>query len=340
MTQYCTTEIILYDEHVYEGGAWKVAYADFVTAMMAFFLLLWLLNSVTAEEKEELVAYFDPSNPIVSSVNSGAGGVMGGLTMTPEGAMAENKQPIIQINRPTPTPAGVKSNRKAGEKGKTKEEQKQEAIERAKNAMRKAEERKFKEAERKLKKEIAQDPALKGLLKNLKIDMTPEGLRIQILDQDGDPMFPSGSAKMFEKTKLLMGKVADAIKDTPNQLSIRGHTDSVPFGRGGDYTNWNLSSDRALESRNVLIDAGIPEDRVNDVSGRAATDPFLPDDPENAQNRRISIILLKEELTNPEAFSEEADASSDDYMVDEPEPALPVKPIGTFQRTPGAVEFP
>ncbi len=329
----------------HHGGAWKVAYADFVTAMMAFFLLLWLLNVSTDEELNAISDYFSPTDPRISQATSGAGGVLGGLAMAPEGAQATNKQTLTSP-QPTGTSGLTKDN--------TEKNKEQKAVEKAKEEMRKAEEEKFKETEKKLKEAIESDPELKDLAKNLMIDMTPEGLRIQIVDQDGEPMFASGSARMFEKTKALMTKVAEIIKKTPNELSIRGHTDSVPYGKGADYTNWELSSDRANATRRVLKESGIEEERLNNVVGKADTEHLFPDEPNDARNRRISVILLKEELTNPD-FEEEAKAVAEEKGYDlefeeESETTAPDQgqgsggtpqiPIGTFRRTPGAVEFP
>mgnify|MGYP000238769397 CR=1 FL=1 len=323
----------------HHGGAWKVAYADFVTAMMAFFLLLWLLNVTTDEEKNAISNYFDPTHPQVSDSLSGAGGVMGGLSMTPEGSMATNVQNIVNEN-PDAAPNARKKNEKSSPKEKAKEK--------AKEILRKKEDEKFKKAEDAIKQAIQESPELAELAKNLMVDMTPEGLRIQIVDQEGKPMFASGSARMYEKTKTLMTKIATIVKSTPNDISVRGHTDSVPYGAGADYTNWELSSDRANASRRVILDAGIPMERVNNVVGKADTDHLLPDDPNNAQNRRISIILLKEELTNPDFDAKANSLAEDEGFYDDLEeeyedsdediPEMP--PIGTFRKTPGSVEFP
>lgn len=314
----------------HHGGAWKVAYADFVTAMMAFFLLLWLLNVTTDEQKNAISNYFDPTHPKVSKDTSGAGGVMGGLSMSPQGAMATNVQ---NITMPQPTKP-TQPTKQMDPKNKN--------VEKAKQQMRKQEEKRFKTAEQMIKQAIQEDPELAALAKNLIVDMTPEGLRIQIVDQDGEPMFPSGSARMYDKTKRLMQKVGKIIKTLPNDISIRGHTDSIPYGSGANYTNWELSSDRANDSRRVLLDSGIPQKRINNVMGKADTEPLMPKDPTSAQNRRISIILLKEELTNPDYEKKAAAAASE--FADEPNDGSsappPQVPIGTFRKTPGQVEFP
>jgi len=325
----------------HHGGAWKVAYADFVTAMMAFFLLLWLLNVSTDEELNAISNYFDPTHPKVSQDNSGAGGVMGGLSMSPQGSMATNVQTITS-SRPTGTVLNNRSTVKSADGA----DKKNKAIEKAKEIMRRQEQKKFDEAKKAIEQAIQESPELKALAKNLMIDMTPEGLRIQIVDQEGEPMFASGSARMFEKTEKLLTKVAEIVSDLPNELSIRGHTDSVPYGPGSTYTNWELSSDRANSTRRVMLNADIPPERVNNVVGKADTEPLIAENPADPRNRRMSIILLKEELTNPE-YNEDAEAIAEEqgFMSEEDTESMGdggsmQVPVGTFRKTPGNVEFP
>lgn len=302
------------------AGAWKVAYADFVTAMMAFFLLMWLLNVVTQEQKDALSDYFNPSHPMISSTQSGAGGVLGGLTMSPEGAMASQKNSVIP---PQPT-----QQRKRGAEVKSKLQQAKE----------KAEEERFKKAEEKIKKAIQENPELAKLAQNIIIDITPEGLRIQIVDQEGESMFPSGSAEMFEKTRFLLSQITDAILDMPNEISIRGHTDATRYKDGAKYTNWELSADRANASRRVIEESGMPADRVHNVMGRADTEPLIIDDPLDPRNRRITMILLKENITNPYPPSEDEEGLVEGEEMPYEEPA-PIQQ-NPFRQTPGKIEFP
>lgn len=306
------------------GGAWKVAYADFVTAMMAFFLLLWLLNVTTDEQKNAISNYFDPTHPKVSSAESGAGGVLGGLTMSPQGAMSSTMNPLVPQQQNKETSRGKDSKSKVA---KAREE---------------AEKKRFKSAEEKLKQAIKENPKLAALAKNLLIDMTPEGLRIQIVDQDGESMFPSGSAKMYDKTKDLLLAITDIILSMPNELSVRGHTDATRYSEGATYTNWELSSDRANASRRVMMGGGITLDRLNNVMGKAETEPLIAENPLDARNRRITIILLKEELTNPETEETGDEQGEEDLGDGEDTGDYPPKmpPIGTFRKTPGKVEFP
>ncbi len=274
----------------HHGGAWKVAYADFVTAMMAFFLLLWLLSVTTDEQKALISAYFAPADPRIAQTLSGAGGVMGGMTVSPEGAMTEDRTPIVaQQEEPA---EGV---------GKTEgEQQEQISEERLKKELERLDTQSFKETEEKLKQAIETVPELKELSQNLLIDMTPEGLRIQIVDQEGKPMFELGSAKPLPQAERLLRLISSVIKDLPNKVSIRGHTDSKPYGKDAAYTNWELSSDRANASRRVMLQGDItgklPVERVENVQGKADREPLVISDPQAAKNRRISIILLKQSL--------------------------------------------
>lgn len=298
----------------HHGGAWKVAYADFVTAMMAFFLLLWLLNVTSEEQKKGIADYFDP-NPRIASVESGANGMLGGLAMSKEGAMVENQQAMSpQQHNPALRP---------GQDPITDEKLKEE--------VRKREEANFKKAEEALQKEMDSTAELKDLKKNVVMDMTPEGLRIQIVDQEGKPMFPSGSAEMYERTKSLLEKVAGVIRKMPNEISVRGHTDSVPYSKSGGYGNWELSADRANSSRRVLVQAGFPDKRVNNVLGKADKDHMLADKPNDERNRRISIILLREELVTQVGANMSTEAVKEQNRV---------RKDPLYHRSSGSVDFP
>ena len=290
----------------HHGGAWKVAYADFVTAMMAFFLLLWLLNVTTKEQKEGIADYFNPA-PKIAVSQSGSDGLLGGLSVSQEGAMVTDVQTMAPV---TQTDMSDKQ---------FEEEQK------------KREEANFKKAENAIKDAMKEDAEMQELAKSLKMDMTPEGLRIQIVDQDGKPMFPSGSSAMYERTQKLLAKVSEVIRKMPNEISVRGHTDGVPYSKGNDYTNWELSADRANASRRVLVGSGFPEARVNNVVGKADTDHLIGDKPNDAQNRRISIILLREELVTQVGANRSTKAVQEQERVQK-------DPL--YKRSSGSVDFP
>jgi chemotaxis protein MotB len=163
----------------------------------------------------------------------------------------------------------------------------------AKNAAER-EERQFSAAEFALRQAIQDIPELKSLAENLIVDRTPEGLRIQLVDQDKLSMFTSGSSDMAEPAKKLMALVSQVVQRLPNKVSLSGHTDATPFARTGNYGNWELSTDRANASRRALLAAGLPPDRIAKVVGVADRDPLITDHPTSPQNRRISIVLLKD----------------------------------------------
>lgn len=297
----------------HHGGAWKVAYADFVTAMMAFFLLLWLLNVTTKEQKEGIANFFDPTPKIATTV-SGANGMLGGLTVSKEGAMATDVQQLAEHQEESPSMQNQSI---------TDEQFEEET--------KKREEENFKKAEKAIQEAMKENPELQELEKNLRMDMTPEGLRIQIVDSEGKPMFPSGSAQMYERTEKLIEKVAEVIRKMPNEISVRGHTDSVPYSKGNAYTNWELSADRANASRRVLVRAGVPDAKINNVLGKADKDHLIANKPNDAQNRRISIILLRQELVT------QVGANRSTKAVQEQERAQK-DPL--YRRSSGSVDFP
>lgn len=271
----------------HHGGAWKVAYADFVTAMMAFFLLLWLLNVSTKEQLDGIADYFTPTSASIAT--SGAGGVMGGLNMTVEGSLTNDKKMTATTeNKPSDVEESskdIETNKDSKKKVSEDDYQKLKAQE---------EEKQFEQATNEIKQAIQDDASLKELAKNLIVDMTPEGLRIQIVDQQGKSMFPVGSTKMYDETKKLIAKVSTIINKLPQKISVRGHTDSLAYGDSATYDNWNLSADRANASRQALVEGGLDPKRIANVAGKADTEHLFPNDPASPQNRRISIILLRE----------------------------------------------
>jgi chemotaxis protein MotB len=289
----------------HHGGAWKVAYADFVTAMMAFFLLLWLLNVTTDVQKRGIADYFEPT--ITSKSNSGAGGVLGGLTVGSPGSET------VPLSQPNFTPAQTALRQPAdgddGDDGgsagtdpdqsdsagatKPNDQKKLTDTEFQKQAAER-EEKRFDDAKKALEDAVNGSPELQALAKNLMIDETPEGLRIQLVDQDKTPMFPLGSADMLDSAKKLMAMVAKVMLKLPNKVSITGHTDSTQYALGAKYTNWELSADRANATRREFQNDGVPDDRLSRVVGMADQDPVDKSDPSDPQNRRISIVLLRQ----------------------------------------------
>jgi chemotaxis protein MotB len=272
--------------HGHHGGAWKVAYADFVTAMMAFFLLMWLINTTDPEQKRGIAEYFAPAS--VSATTSGSGGILGGTSLGDDGAKSSGSMSVITELAPeappdAPQEAGQNSNLAAASEEELRDEiARREAAE-------------FASAAASLRQAMQSMPELAELSKQLIIDQTPEGLRIQIVDQEGRSMFDQNSARPNPRAQLLLRAVAKVIVQLPNRISITGHTSAVAgSSRASAPGDWQLSSQRADASRLILQAAGVDPDRVYSVTGKAGSDPLYPDDPSLAGNRRISIVLLRE----------------------------------------------
>ncbi len=281
----------------HHGGAWKVAYADFVTAMMAFFLLLWLLNVTTDEQKSGIADYFAPTT--VSFSRSGSGGVMGGLSMSKEGAKADGAAPtvVVELAKPTEPVDASKAESEALEDATDKQLEEEVAA---------REQTAFEDAQQLLEATIKSSEDLADISDSVRIEMTKEGMRIQIVDQDGGAMFGPGNDKMSEKTQKVLAEIAKVINKLPNDISITGHTDAGRFERADGYSNWELSADRANTSRRVLTASGVAPERMSRVIGRADQDPLTPEDPFLPENRRISILLLRQASVLPPALVKEA----------------------------------
>jgi chemotaxis protein MotB len=270
----------------HHGGAWKVAYADFVTAMMAFFLLMWLINTTSPEQKRGIADYFAPAS--VSRSTQGSDGLLGGTAFQQDGARASgSNRPNIENQQ---ADARQRTSRGGGDQGGQNSEATAQAMATAKAIREGAE---FDHAEVSLRQALQDMPDFAELSKNIIMEQTPEGLRIQLIDQDGRSMFNGASAEPLPRAQRLLETVAQVIEQLPNRISISGHTDTTNPPRAG-YTNWDLSSDRALAARRILAGQGVDNDRVFQVTGKASSEPLYPDDPDQPANRRISIVLLRE----------------------------------------------
>ena len=290
--------------HAHHGGAWKVAYADFVTAMMAFFLLLWLLNAVTQEQLEGISDYFSPISK--QTATSGGGGILQGEVIAVKGAFNHPRREVKVAQQRQSQPVRHPEVGEGAAEGEAEEatgpdeaqadaqgEHKRRSGTAALPAEAANDDALFTAAQTAVKQAFAERPDLKPLANSLLMDNTPEGLRIQILDQDGLPMFPRGQAVMYQYTRRVLEVVANAIRRMPQLVEITGHTDATPFASDTTYGNWELSADRANAARRVLVEQGLSDTRVERVVGRAATELLFPQTPEAAGNRRLTILLLR-----------------------------------------------
>ncbi len=262
----------------HHGGAWKIAYADFVTAMMAFFLLMWLLGSVDGAKLNGISEYF--KMPLRTALAGGSSSGESTLIMKGGG-----KDPTAE--------AGLVRNGQA-----------KASAEEAKKARAKAEAAMMRGLKEKLEKMIESNAKLLPYKNQVLIDLTSEGLRIQIVDEKNRPMFGLSSTEMQPYTRDILKEIAGALNDLPNRISLSGHTDAKVYATGDkNYSNWELSADRANAARRVLVAGGLDENRLMRVLGLSSAVLLDPEDPMNPINRRISIILLNQRAEDA-AFSE------------------------------------
>jgi chemotaxis protein MotB len=254
------------------GGAWKIAYADFVTAMMAFFLLMWLLGSTTKGDLEGIAEYFRTPLKVALAGGSGSG----------------DSSSVIKGG-------GKDLTRREGQvkKGEVEAPKKTINLKAAQAELERLEFEQLKELKRRIEGLIDANPLLRQFRRQLMLDITSEGLRIQIVDEQNRPMFASGKAELLPHTREILREIGKALNDVPNRISLSGHTDAAPYHQGEKgYSNWELSADRANASRRELIAGGMNENKVLRVVGLSSAVLFDKNDPFNPVNRRISIIVM------------------------------------------------
>ncbi len=335
--QNIVRKVEIIEESGHHGGAWKVAYADFMTAMMAFFLLLWILSSADEQKLRGIAEYFTNATMPAGS------GLLDGATFGPPGTLNASRGEVVargntfgEVDDPSPakwevmditptadpseitpgTHKGLFENPAAGAPskfalqddggtadgsgdravtsrapGKPLDQKIADAAAAEAQALRTADTAEFSALVSEIRQAIQENPDLKPLEKNVIFEKTPEGLRIQVIDQQGQPMFNSGSAEMRGATRNLMRKLGESLAGMPNNIVISGHTDAVPFSDRTAYDNWDLSSDRANAMRRVLLKSGVEQSRITRVSGMADTELLVPDNPLDASNRRITVLL-------------------------------------------------
>ena len=254
----------------HHGGAWKIAYADFVTAMMAFFLLMWLLGSTTKGDLQGISDYFKTPLKVAMSGGSGAG----------------DANSIIKGG-------GNDITRVTGQVRNGSEPEKRNMMKAAKAEVERNERVQLEKLKAKVEAMLTGNPKLEAFKSQIRLDMTNDGLRIQIVDDQNRPMFDSGSAQVKDYTRELMREIGRVLSEGGSKLSLAGHTDATPYA-GGErgYSNWELSSERANASRRELMAAGVEEGKIVRVVGLASSVQLVKDSPNDPTNRRISIVVL------------------------------------------------
>lgn len=256
----------------HHGGAWKIAYADFVTAMMAFFLLMWLLGSTAKGNLQGIAEYFQTPLKVAMAGGDGSG----------------DSSSVIKGG-------GKDLSLREGQnrKGDIESQKRSYNLQAAEAALAKADADRLKALKGKIEAAIESNSTLKMYKKQLLLDITTEGLRIQMVDEQNRPMFALAKAELQPYTKEILHEIGKALNEVPNKISLSGHTDSAPYGLGEKgYSNWELSADRANASRRELIFGGMDESKVLRVVGLSSSVLFDKQDPLNPINRRISIIVM------------------------------------------------
>ena len=268
--------------HAHHGGAWKIAYADFVTAMMAFFLLMWLISMTTQEQKIGLAEYFAPAAASLST--SGAGGVMMGSALDKAGNRSSAPRDTARGTTGQDDKARPTSSGRAGNREVSRPAAGAEANYSAIASLRQA---------------LQNMPEIAELSRNIVIEPTKEGLNVSLVDEYGRSMFPEGSVRPYERTRLVLEALAPTLRRLPNQLSVAGHTVAARPGSAQPVDSWSLTAGRALAVREILSGAGLPSNRFTSIVGRADTEPLFIDDPYTPSNRRVTITLLNAEPPLP-----------------------------------------
>ncbi len=279
------------------GGAWKIALADMMTAMMAFFLLMWLLGATNADQRKSIADYFKPTSHsnITMGKLAGSNGILGGKSIIDTDGFPFSAKQTAALERLTPKSEGGPTtndpNPNSTERSdpsdpsKMSEEEKKAIAEQQDQAS-------FEKLEKEIREKIEQNPRLANLKDQVKFTREKEGLRIDIIDKADFAMFALGGTQMMPRAQQLVNEVAKSLTGTPNKLAVRGHTDAVPFTNAEGRNNWSLSAERAEATRAQMEKQGVSGARFARIEGVSDTMPFNPNDPLDPRNRRMSVTVL------------------------------------------------
>jgi chemotaxis protein MotB len=327
--------------HEHHGGAWKVAYADFVTAMMAFFLVMWLVTAVSKEQRAAMFDYF--KNPSMESGKSAkpAPGQMGpgGASTSPinlHGGLDALRPSIPKPKDIAGPSAAVVSHSDKNQDGSPRAVPSllQPTAEQLATAQQEAEHKQLESLMAELREAVSKSQALEPFKDQLLLDITPEGVRIQIVDAQNRPMFDVGSARLRDYTVAILRELAPYLDSVPNRISLTGHTDIRPYPSTNGYTNWELSADRANAARRALTAGGLPDTKIARVVGLSSSVLFDKQDPQNPINRRISIVVMTKQA---EEAALKTDVASE---TPAPAPAAPADQPAPGSQASAAVAHP
>ncbi|RYY27287.1 MAG: flagellar motor protein [Sphingomonadales bacterium] len=293
----------------HHGGAWKVAYADFVTAMMAFFLLMWLLGATTEKQRKALADYFAPTLIDFKQNSAGSNGLLRGDALN---AQENYPNRAGQTGtRSMTVPQGATGGRDVGtgDKGTLKDQR----------ALTQQDEKNFANMSRRIQQQISANPKLSRMAKHVRFVQTREGMRIDLVDDANYSMFDLGTTALVSEASNLIGMIGQSLAGMENPIMIRGHTDSLRYGDPRTMNNWMLSSGRAEATRRRLASGGVPENAFDRIEGVADREPMIQDNPTDPRNRRVSITLLFRKSGSDQTAGQR-------FRPTQPAIALPPKP--------------
>jgi chemotaxis protein MotB len=294
-------KIIVEDGHGgAHGGAWKIALADMMTALMAFFLLMWLLGATQEDQRKSVADYFRPSShsQIKFGELAGSDGLLGGRSIIdPDGFPFTAKQSSVMERLTPQAKGGANTDNGSSQQENNKEGPQEESSnpDGGKGSQKQQQDKEnFDKLEKELKEKISDSKQLSQMQDQMSITRDKDGLRIEVIDKAKFSMFRSGTAELDDKAIALLNEVAKSVKGMPNKVAVRGHTDSLGFAPDSGRNNWSLSTERADATRKVLQGGGVPYDRFQRIEGVADTAPFIQGNPADPRNRRVSITILNQ----------------------------------------------
>lgn len=275
------------------GGAWKIALADMMTALMAFFLLMWLLGATTEAKRKSVADYFKPTShsQVTMGKLAGSNGILGGKSIIDTDGFPYTAKQTAPLERVTPRSEGGPTENDPSPNSEIARDSDGQAAADRKNAVAEKDAANFDQMEKEVKEQIAKNPRLESVQAQVQFVREKEGLRIEIIDKADFAMFGLGTTQLQPRAKELIEEIAGSLAGLDNKLSVRGHTDSIPFGNSPGRNNWSLSAERAEATRATLEKRGVKPERFTQIEGVADTAPYNTNDPKDPRNRRISITV-------------------------------------------------
>ncbi len=275
------------------GGAWKIALADMMTAMMAFFLLMWILGATNESQRKSIADYFKPTShsEVTMGKLAGSNGIMGGKSIIDTDGFPYTARQTAPLQRLTPRSEGGPTENDPSPNSENARDSDQISQTQKRKIIEEADQSNFDKLEKEVREHLAQTPNLQKIQDQIQFVREKEGLRIEIIDKADFAMFALGTSQLEPRARALIEEVSRSLSSMPNKLSVRGHTDSLAFTGSVNRNNWSLSTERAESTRALLERSGVGSTRFSHIEGVADTAPYNPNDPKDPRNRRINITV-------------------------------------------------